>query len=950
MGSAHADSFSWSLTGRISGSTADLACPSITQCTAVGVAGGAASEQTFDPTAPGNPIPIAIDLFPAGTEVACPSISQCTAVGGGGDDDSGNVVTFDPNAPGVPTSTGIDVYNMFDAVACPSTTQCSALDNGGSEFTFDPNAPGNPTSAQIDYDYGGGGLEFYPSSLACPSMAQCTAVDPLGYEMTFDPAAPGNATNVLIDSAEMSAVACPSSSQCTAVDNHPAGFEVTFDPTTAGSPTPVGIDMYGGFSSIACPSRSQCTAVGSGPVSGEDVTFDPTAPGSPSPVAIPGATYLERITCPSVSKCVAVDIDGNVFVGTQTTPPPTPPLSITAVTFQQRNVASGKVEAVPSTGTVDGNQVDVIATLQNNTATALQTDVSFGDPTDDSATPGITQSGVTVPADGSLDVDEVLNTNGLAWDDNGKPDPDRTIAVTLPDGSTYSTTLTVEPKPVILVHGYYSDYKTWASYEGADGFLARANPYWFGFAVGDTPGWGVMNTSPFSIPGNTIAENAKQEEMYIEHVRVDKKAAHVDIVAHSMGGTISRYFIQDLMPDLPARDPLPIVSHLVMLGTPNLGSECADDLQAAVPVPFGLNTPTWQLTPEYMIHSFNRQVTDDRGVQFSILAGDPDQSYSCTGYRDNDGVVGVPSALWTIHPRTLMRVFHTAMTSFKNAFTQWVKPRLAIGPVAAHGGNYLGPAASLSALDLPGGPPNAETRPTLVRTFTARSLARLRVAATSVPAMAGGGMLTARPRQTAAFAISVPARGGKLTVTLLAQPTVTTQLIAPGGRIAQTIAAESGAADGLFRTMSVKSPHAGRWRLRVTVQGGAATSQVAIGVQFAHPIVYVTLTLSQLTRKHKRSSSHWLRFTARVKDDGRPANGARVTLILSGSGQRALVLHLHARHGSTGAYVATTTAPKSPTTVLVNAAVHASKATSTFELSTSCARGLGDNLAPIYGP
>ena len=56
-------------------------------------------------------------------------------------------------------------------------------------------------------------------------------------------------------------------------------------------------------------------------------------------------------------------------------------------------------------------------------------------------------------------------------------------------------------------------------------------------------------------------------------------AQHVDLVVHSMGGLISRQYIQD---DIPvAADGKPVVAHLVMLGTPNQGSPCADIALAA---------------------------------------------------------------------------------------------------------------------------------------------------------------------------------------------------------------------------------------------------------------------------------------------------------------------------------------------------------------------------------
>ena len=187
------------------------------------------------------------------------------------------------------------------------------------------------------------------------------------------------------------------------------------------------------------------------------------------------------------------------------------PVSVTLIKFQQLNVATDEVETVPSGGTYDGNQVDVIASLQNNTDVAQQTDVNFGDPVDDSASTAVTKS-VTVPASGSLDVDQVLDTNGLAWNNNGIPHLRRTITISLSDGSSDTSTLIVNPKPVILVHGLWSDASTWSAYLGPSGFLQQSDPNWYGYAVGDGQAPGVMDTSPFTPNANTIAQNAAHGE------------------------------------------------------------------------------------------------------------------------------------------------------------------------------------------------------------------------------------------------------------------------------------------------------------------------------------------------------------------------------------------------------------------------------------------------------
>jgi len=89
----------------------------------------AGPEVTFNPSAPGHPAPITIDNGGTLTGVACPSASQCTAVG-----DHGREVTFDPTAPGNPAAHAIDGFHGenesgadLSAVACPTASQCIAV-------------------------------------------------------------------------------------------------------------------------------------------------------------------------------------------------------------------------------------------------------------------------------------------------------------------------------------------------------------------------------------------------------------------------------------------------------------------------------------------------------------------------------------------------------------------------------------------------------------------------------------------------------------------------------------------------------------------------------------------------------------------------------------------------------------------------------------------------------
>jgi len=256
----------------------DIACLSLTLCTAIDES---AHELTFDPALPGNPIPVNYGVpLP---NLACPSTTQCTAVG----PDPGGVfspkqeVTFNPTAPGNPTPVTFNPDSGYlNAVSCPSVTECVAVGwtgADGQEITFDPTSPGSPAPVTLGIDLGLDGV-------ACPLVTQCTAVGGAGHnavEITFNPLAPGPSTEAAFTGGLGAvSVVCPSATQCTAWGGE--RFVVTFNPTAPGAPTATTIAGAQIINSVACPSITQCTAVGgqlsAGAFTGAEVTFDPVQP------------------------------------------------------------------------------------------------------------------------------------------------------------------------------------------------------------------------------------------------------------------------------------------------------------------------------------------------------------------------------------------------------------------------------------------------------------------------------------------------------------------------------------------------------------------------------------------------------------------------------------------------------------------------------------------------
>ncbi len=110
--------------------------------------------------------------------------------------------------------------------------------------------------------------------------------------------------------------------------------------------------------------------------------------------------------------------------------------------------------------------------------------------------------------------------------------------------------------PIVLIHGYMSGADCW------DDFMPwfkqleyYENEHVFNFAYSD-------EKNPAT---GDIYEYAKLFAKRIEEILIQTKSPKVNIVAHSMGGLISRYYIEKL-------GGAEKVNKLIMLGTPNRGS------------------------------------------------------------------------------------------------------------------------------------------------------------------------------------------------------------------------------------------------------------------------------------------------------------------------------------------------------------------------------------------
>jgi hypothetical protein len=258
---------------------------------------------------------------------------------------------------------------------------------------------------------------------------------------------------------------------------------------------------------------------------------------------------------------------------------------------------------------------------------------------------------------------------GWYWGETSAAQPERTIKATsnaLPVPIT--TRIKVAPRPVVMVHGFISNWQAWSNYLGPDGFLASIGVA--GYAVGDGQVEGTMNTGSLTDPArrtNTIAQNAAILGEYIERVKKKTGAQQVDLIGHSMGGMISRYYIDRVMGE---RD----IAQLIMLGTPSSGTDCA-----VLPSALGFYLPTvLEIRTSYMSGIFNRQITHRGGVPFSAVAGTLIQNSlgsPCTEVP-NDSVVSVKSVSAIQLNYEEISLLHTELNTSEQVFQDSVRPLL----------------------------------------------------------------------------------------------------------------------------------------------------------------------------------------------------------------------------------------------------------------------------------
>ncbi len=173
-----------------------------------------------------------------------------------------------------------------------------------------------------------------------------------------------------------------------------------------------------------------------------------------------------------------------------------------------------------------------------------------------------------------------------------------------PEKITSKKDFTIEQPPLFFVHGIWSDAETWAK----DYERAKEDKWQFGNITYLTQN-NTKNAGQLSYELKEFIKKINSGQYYNKKKISAKK---VDIIAHSMGGVVTRYYIESKMYDWNIRK-------LIMMGTPNHG---AWD-------PKILSYPYWgrheealdQLTPGSDFLNALNDHTPRAGIDYYTIAG-----------------------------------------------------------------------------------------------------------------------------------------------------------------------------------------------------------------------------------------------------------------------------------------------------------------------------------------
>jgi pimeloyl-ACP methyl ester carboxylesterase len=190
-----------------------------------------------------------------------------------------------------------------------------------------------------------------------------------------------------------------------------------------------------------------------------------------------------------------------------------------------------------------------------------------------------------------------------------------------PTGSCYSEIITPSSTnnalPVILIHGYYQDYRAWSEWED---LLKGSVPYC---------------TVSFIRSNDECGSAKAHAEELNEIVQIVKNKAHqkhVNLVGFSKGGLDARVYL--------AESQTLDVANLIMIGTPNRGSPLADLINYFISLIPWFDLSSIFCTPALYDWKTDAQATrvrENPHTSYYTIYGNWNPLLSC-GYRGLEGI------------------------------------------------------------------------------------------------------------------------------------------------------------------------------------------------------------------------------------------------------------------------------------------------------------------------
>ena len=197
-------------------------------------------------------------------------------------------------------------------------------------------------------------------------------------------------------------------------------------------------------------------------------------------------------------------------------------------------------------------------------------------------------------------------------------------------------TLELSKTPVIMLHGLWEDPKVWKTMIS----VLKNN----GFKFLHAHSYKKTNAEGFNVNKN-VTKNAV-EKVKARALHDGFATKNVDVVAHSTGGILTRYYIEDLGDILYQED----IRKFITIGTPHSGSQFADLLVLGRPFtsmmsnPLGFNIDQGTIDDLKVTNSAIDSILnlkDNLGV--SLVS-----SHSIVGVSALTGIEGWPKVLWEI--------------------------------------------------------------------------------------------------------------------------------------------------------------------------------------------------------------------------------------------------------------------------------------------------------------